>query len=299
LQYYIIFHATGKCIAIIVDSGPGKVNTMMLAELRLRGFYLIPGVPNTTHVTQTTGRNYGPFKMKYHDNLSKLTEQRVRINKTIQLADIILRIFGDQDDTGVTLHNSFQCAFGFDCNVKVWAKIGVKPFDRNCLQDDKVRHEVVTLPDGTIDVDADPLSTKLVNIEDLIKKSTDLLSIHGLNGSVFWKKAPRLDQLKMNTVVMAPLSRERQDLLMNAVSTGSRFHATSGEHLNSGVIQYFRTSKNKNAYNDGEATDIKVSDLKILYKWKHGKNPKVGLNKVALCGNLIAHKDNNESEVSK
>ena len=125
-------------------------------------------------------------------------------NKTIQPSDIPLLIFGGKDDTGMTLHNSFECAFGFDCNVQVWAEIGVKPFDRNCLQDDKVRHEVVTLPDGTIDVDKNPLSTKLVNIEDLNNKSTDLLSMHGLNGSIFRKKTPRLDQLKMKTAVTLP-----------------------------------------------------------------------------------------------
>jgi len=166
-----------------------------------------------------------------------------------------------------------------------------------------VRHEAVTLPDGTIDVDIDPLSTKLVNIEDLNKKAADLLSMHGLNGSVFWKKAPRLDQLKMNTAVTVPLSREQQDLLMNTVLERSRFYATGGEHLNSDdnfiaqerkerrtkyeilkekkdkyedyqvtkteaqrVIQDCRNSKNKYAYNDGEATDIKILDLKILYK---------------------------------
>jgi len=128
----------------------------------------------------------------------------VKNNKTIQPADIPLLIFGGQDDTGVTLHNFLECAFGFDCNVKVWAKIGVKPFDQNCLQDDKMRHEVVTLPDRMIDVDTDPLIIKLVNVEDLNKKSTDLLSMHRLNGSVFRKKAPRLDQSKMNTAVTLP-----------------------------------------------------------------------------------------------
>jgi len=30
------------------------------------------------------------------------------------------------------------------------------------------------------------------------------------------------------------------------------------------VIQDFRTSKNKDTYNDGEATNLKVSDLKVL-----------------------------------
>jgi len=124
----------GKRDVIIVGNGPGRFNTVMLAELRLRGFYLILGVPNITHMTQATDRNYGPFKTKYRNNLSKLTDQRMKTNKTIQPENIPLLIFGDQDDTSVTLHNSFECAFGFDFNVKVWAKIGVKPFDRNYLQ---------------------------------------------------------------------------------------------------------------------------------------------------------------------
>ena len=54
-----------KQVAIIVNSGPGCVNAEMLAKLRIRGFYLIPGVPNTTHVTQATDKNYGVFKSQY------------------------------------------------------------------------------------------------------------------------------------------------------------------------------------------------------------------------------------------
>ena len=48
-----------KRVAIIVDSGPDRVNAEMLAKLRIQGFYLIPGIPNTTHVTQATDTNYG------------------------------------------------------------------------------------------------------------------------------------------------------------------------------------------------------------------------------------------------
>ena len=62
-----------KRVAIIVDSGPGRLNLQMLAKLRVRGFYLIAGVPNTTHVTQATDRNYGWFKSIYRNNLTKLT----------------------------------------------------------------------------------------------------------------------------------------------------------------------------------------------------------------------------------
>ena len=67
---------SGKCIAVTVDSGPGRVNTDILALLRIRGFYLIPGVPNTMHVTQATDKNYGLFKSVYRENLMKLTEYR-------------------------------------------------------------------------------------------------------------------------------------------------------------------------------------------------------------------------------
>ena len=96
-----------------------------------------------------------------------------------------------------------------------------------------MKNEVATLPYGTIDIDADPLRTKLINIEDLNKEATDLPFLHGLNGSVSWKTAPRLDQSKMKTAVTVPLSRERQYLLMNVVSAGSRFYATGGQYLNS------------------------------------------------------------------
>ena len=63
----------GKRVLIIVDSGPGRYDRDMLAALRSRGFYLMAGVPNTTHVTQITDINYGPFKKIYRKNLTELT----------------------------------------------------------------------------------------------------------------------------------------------------------------------------------------------------------------------------------
>ena len=49
----------GLRVAILVDSGPGRLNSIMLAEMKLLGFYLLPCVPNTTHITQATDQNYG------------------------------------------------------------------------------------------------------------------------------------------------------------------------------------------------------------------------------------------------
>ena len=62
-----------KRVLIIVDSGPGRLDLDMLATLRASAFYLMVGVPNTTHVNQATYRNYGPFKTIYIINLKELT----------------------------------------------------------------------------------------------------------------------------------------------------------------------------------------------------------------------------------
>jgi hypothetical protein len=61
---------------------------------RLRGVYFVPGVPNTTHVTQETDQNYGPFKTIYFHNLEILVKSRYARNMTLSVADIPLLIFG-------------------------------------------------------------------------------------------------------------------------------------------------------------------------------------------------------------
>ena len=61
-----------KRVLIIVDSGPGQKDLLLLAKLKVRGFYLHAGVPNTTHVMQPTDQNYRLFKSMYHCNLETL-----------------------------------------------------------------------------------------------------------------------------------------------------------------------------------------------------------------------------------
>lgn len=102
----------------LVDSGPGRVNTEMLAQLRRKGFYLIPDVPNTTHVTQETDISYGQFKLVSRDNLNTLTDHRINIKRTIQPTDIPLLILGCEDN-GIKLKNAFEAAFGFETNKKI------------------------------------------------------------------------------------------------------------------------------------------------------------------------------------
>jgi hypothetical protein len=64
----------GKRVQLKVDSGPGRLHIEMLTELRLKGCYVVPGVPNTTAKTQETDQNYGLFKSVYRTNLRKLSQ---------------------------------------------------------------------------------------------------------------------------------------------------------------------------------------------------------------------------------
>ena len=82
---------------------------------------------------------------------------------TIQTTDIPLLIFGGGPQE-IGPKNAFEYSFGFEIYIKIWADIGVNIFYRNCLINDKVKHEIVVTEDGAIDIDADPLSTKLLHI---------------------------------------------------------------------------------------------------------------------------------------
>ena len=83
----------------------------LLAELRVRGWYLYPGVPNTTAVSQETDRNYGPFKTQFYNNLAAIVAQRLAEKKTVSLQPWLvgLIVFGGVDEiTGLELSD---CAF--------------------------------------------------------------------------------------------------------------------------------------------------------------------------------------------
>ena len=183
----------------------------------------------------------------------KLTEYRCNKKKTIQSTDIPLIIFGG-DPQEIGLENAFERAFSYEKNINIWAEIGVNPFTRKCLQNDKVKHEIVMQEDGTIDVDADHLSVKLLEIEGMNKTSTALLDLHGLDGILFKICAPRLDKAKTNVGVTVPQSRARQDLLAKAATVCSRFYANGGEMIN--PDDYFIAEERKQR-------SIKVNELKI------------------------------------
>ena len=146
-----------------------------------------------------------------------------------------------------------------------------------------------------------------------------LLKANGYNGDVLKIEAPTVDLSITKTAVTEPQSRERQDLLAKAATAGSRFHATGGEFLNSDdffiaqerktrtlkvknlkakkeevdgkraleaeaktIIEDVQTKKGKDIYSEDGAKALTLSQLKVLYEWKHGKLPKAGQNKPKL-----------------
>ena len=79
----------------------------------------------------------------------------------------------------VVVHKKLEDSFGFEKNSKIWADIGVNSFGRNCLLDEKTKHEICFARNGAIGVDADSLSKKLLQIENQNKRATELLQLNG------------------------------------------------------------------------------------------------------------------------
>ncbi len=53
-------------VAIKLNSGLGRMKPDMMSHSCLQGFYIYPGVTNTTTVTQKVDRQYSPMKTKFY-----------------------------------------------------------------------------------------------------------------------------------------------------------------------------------------------------------------------------------------
>ena len=226
----------GKRVIMKVDSGPGRMNEDMLAELRLRGFYMIPGVPNTTHVTQETDQNYGFYKSIFRDNLRILSQARFDKGLTLIVADLPLMIFGGRcQKSGVCLRDAFSEAFAIERNLSCWKKCGSVPLTRRPLQSDQVRHEIAegsaAMQPGISEAEAvNKDCQRLHNLEEMNRFYCDILHVNGYGGMLLRKCAPKR---KTYVAVTQPRSFERINAIKEAKTAGQVFFATGGRHLNS------------------------------------------------------------------
>ena len=90
----------GKRVLIKIDSGRGRRNFEMLAQVKNIGFYLYPGVPNTAIISQENDQNYGMFKSAaFIFNLGMVVQDRneLGMNTNVSITFIGLLIFGGTD----------------------------------------------------------------------------------------------------------------------------------------------------------------------------------------------------------
>jgi hypothetical protein len=225
----------GKRVLLKVDSGPGRLNVEMLADLRLQGLYLVPGVPNTTHVTQETDQNYGLYKSRVRENLRNLSQCRYDRKETLKVCDLPLIVFGGLcPSTGLLLRDAFSDAFSIERNLACWRKCGAVPLTMAPLLHAAagVRHEIPAGAAAALSAgeEEDAAITKLKDLETSNRFFCDLLTANGLDGQQLRKDAPTR---ALFVAVTEPHSRERVLQLVDAKTAGQMFLATGGRHLNS------------------------------------------------------------------
>ena len=210
----------GKRVMIKVDSGPGRLNARLVARLRLLGFYLYPGVPNTTAVSQETDRNYGPFKGQYRNNLANMVDRRLKDGKSVSLQPCLVSIpvFGSVDpETNVKVG---ECAFtkGFSTKacLTAWEKVGAafnNSYTRKCLDDPKVR---ISFGDGSDDY------------LNAIQMGNDL-AVYALNEGGYDGDLLKgvIQETKAPEVLTRPQSMERVKLLAEASTHGAKLMPSS------------------------------------------------------------------------
>ena len=181
----------GRRVLIKIDGGPGRLDyDDMLIELNALGAYLYLTIPNTTHVSQETDRNYGPFKTFLRKNLQILTAQLKRDyqnstdpNKKSLILNrshypILLSGRPADPENGVeALEPAFARAFSRENNLRAWEQCGAVPLTRVLLHHPQVR----------VDVDVGAKNDlKTMNVSN--SAAANKLIEKGYNGNVFLKK---------------------------------------------------------------------------------------------------------------
>jgi hypothetical protein len=277
--YPDIGNIPGKRVLLKVDSGPGRMDFEMLAEMKAMGLLLVPGVPNSTHVTQETDQNYGPLKTGFRINIDKLTAARLKKGLTIKVTDLLLVVFGGVDElTGCELKKAFDEAFEEERNLEIWEKLGAVPLTRRALLSSGVRHELEVDADGNADTSTSSQAALLLEIEKANHYYCNLLTSFGYDGEALKLNAPRA---QVKPPLTAPHSKERIEAIMKAKGTaGSLFHATGGEHIN--TEEFFQAAELK----------TRRERLKKLEGEKATRNEKIEAEGAALS--MIADKGGKE-----
>ena len=151
--------------------------------------------------------------------------------ETVGQNDLPLLVFGNQENRyeDIPLEKAFEKAFAVERSKGYWEKIGISPFTRRCLQDSNVAHDLILRNNGSIDLDADPMSVKLVLFEKMNGEAIRVLNDGGFNGEVFRKYAPR-KQAGITPLTVAN-TRARQDAIAGVRYSSQHFVVTKGDTI--------------------------------------------------------------------
>lgn len=183
---------------------------------------------------------FGTFKTKLFQNLEILWEWRQNTDgatKTITQEDVALLCYGSEEyrkqhPEFPVLVNAIDYSFSKEKVQDAWnKKLGVYPiFNRAALSNKDVRHERIHTA-GLVDTNADPEAQYLEELSELNKLVCAILDAAGYNGSIFRVELPVYSTEKREARRTAPRSRERQDAIEMAKSTGGLFQRTGGMAL--------------------------------------------------------------------
>jgi len=216
----------GKWVFLKCDSGPGRLNLDLLADLRSDGFILFPGVPNTTAVTQETNQNYGPFKTQYCKNLDAVVDARLKQEKSTAMApwQVGLIVYGGTNiETGLIVQSAFDAGFSRDACRNAWDKVGAAPLPKAALENKKVRK---SLGDDSAEYQA-----QLLEIQQANNIAVHSLTTDGYKGSCL--QATILEYPKTEMVTEETDIAERLAKFETANTCGKLFSVNVAGHLTS------------------------------------------------------------------
>jgi hypothetical protein len=208
----------GLRVLLKCDGGPGRLDLDMIAYMRIRGFYIITSVPNTTAVSQECDLAFGVFKSLYRKNLQSLCNERFVLGQPLSLTkmDFPILINGREasEQNGVrALPSPFKKCFTRERNLWAFRKAGACPLNRKALESSQVRRDI---PDDE-DIDTEEVTAvhpdcevELIqenamkncqrNIEERNKWAVEELNSMGLNGNVFEKTAVLESESRCSTI---------------------------------------------------------------------------------------------------
>ena len=264
----------GKRIIVKCDSGPGRMNIEMLADLRMLGVYLVPSVPNTTAKTQETDQNYGVYKSSFRANLRLLSQGRFERGLSLKVTDLPLLVFGGKCiKTDLELRDAFSDAFSIQNSLKAWSLCGAVPLTRLPLTTKDIRREIPVGDAAALVGDDDDIEvSRLRNLEVLNHFHCDVLNSNGYDGNQLRREAPKRTTY---VAVTEPQSDERIEAIMKAKTAGQLFFATGGRHIN--TVEFFKAKERL-------AREIRLKSMEDE-KTKHLEKLKAQNDAVALIRN--------------